>query len=173
MHAKRRCRNVPFFAAALLLVPGTASAAGGLEIFPDPTQLLLLVAFFAVLVYPVNVFLVRPLLRVLEEREERIDGARDRAGRLAEQAEESLARYRADIDAAKADAEQQRRSLVEAARDEQTSLTRGARAEAEQQIEAARAEVGAALEQARDSLRGDAEVLARQVVERILGRPLA
>jgi F0F1-type ATP synthase membrane subunit b/b' len=92
---------------------------------------------------------------------------------VTEQAEESLSRYRAAIDAAKADAEQQRRGIVEEARGEQTQLTRGARSEAEQQIEAARREVGSALEQARSSLRGDAEALARQAVERILGREVA
>ena len=132
-----------------------------------------LIVLFAALVYPVNAWLIRPLLHVLEDREERSDGARDRAGRVTEQAEESLARYRAHIDAAKAEAEQQRRRLVDEARDEQTRLARGARTRAEQQIEAARTEVGSALEQARVSLRGDVDALARQAVERILGRKVA
>jgi F-type H+-transporting ATPase subunit b len=173
MHWTRRSRKILILAVGLLMAPGTAFASEGLEIFPDPAHLAILIVLFGALVYPVNVWLIRPLLRVLEEREERIDGARDRAGRVSEQAEEALARYRADIDAAKADAEQQRRRLVEEARGEQTQLTRGARAEAEQQIEAARNEVGSALEQARASLRGDAEALARRAVERILGREVA
>jgi F-type H+-transporting ATPase subunit b len=173
MHWTRRSRKILVLAVGLLMAPGTASAAGGLEIFPDFEQLAILIVLFAALVYPVNAWLIRPLLRVLEEREDRIDGARVRAARVTEQAEESLARYRADIDAAKADGEQQRRRLVEEARAEQTQLTRAARKEAEQQLEAARDEVGSALEQARASLRADAEALARQAAERILGREVA
>ena len=173
MQRTHRSRKILLVVPGLLIAPATASAAEGLEIFPDFQQLAILIVLFAALVYPVNAWLVRPLLRVLEDREERIDGARDRAARVTERAEESLSRYRADIDTAKAEAEQQRRRLVEEARDEQTQLTRAARSEAEQRIEAARAEVGSALGQARTSLRGDAEVLARQAVERILGRAVA
>ena len=173
MHWTRRSRKILVLAVGLLMAPGTASASEGLNIFPDLEQLAILVVVFTALVYPVNAWLIRPLLRVLDDREDRIDGARDRAGRVTEQAEESLARYRTHIDAAKADAEQQRRRLVEEARAEQTQLSRGARTEAEQQIEAARNEVGSALEQARTSLRADADALARQAVERILGREVA
>jgi F-type H+-transporting ATPase subunit b len=173
MYWTRRSRKILLLVVGLLMAPGAASASEGLEIFPDFEQLAILIVLFTALVFPVNAWLIKPLLRVLEEREERIDGARDRAGRVTEQAEESLSRYRAAIDAAKADAEQQRRGIVEEARGEQTQLTRGAREVAEQQIEAARREVGSALEQARTSLRGDAEALARQAVERILGREVA
>ncbi|MEN8182579.1 MAG: hypothetical protein ABFS46_08600 [Myxococcota bacterium] len=161
-------------AVLCLLAPETALAAeGGLQIFPDLGQLVVLIALFTALVFPVNALLVKPLLGVLEERAERIEGARERASTLSQRAEESLERYRQDIDSARREAERERRGLLEAARVEQTDLTRSARSEAERRIEEARGEVGAALQQARTSLRADAETLARQAVERILGRSIS
>lgn len=173
MHRTRRSRKLLILSVGMLIAPRSAAAAEGLTLSPDLGQLAILVVVFAALVYPVNAWLIRPLLRVLEEREQRIEGARTRAGRLAEQAEQCLTRYRADVEAARAEAERQRRALVEEARSEQAALSRSVRAETERQIEAARAEVETALQDARSSLRSEAEILARQVVERILGRPVA
>jgi F-type H+-transporting ATPase subunit b len=160
---------------AVALAPAPVAAAeGGLEIFPDPGQLIVLIVLFLLLILPVNVLLLRPLLKVLDERSERIDGARQRASELSERAEELLTRYRAALHEARAAAEgDDRRVLVERAREEQGTFTREARAEAERDIEQARGEVISALDDARTSLRQRAEELARDAVARILGRALA
>jgi F-type H+-transporting ATPase subunit b len=159
---------------AVALAPAPVAAAeGGLEIFPDPGQLIVLIVLFLLLILPVNVLLLRPLLKVLDERSERIDGARQRASELSERAEELLTRYRAALHEARAAAEGDRRVLVERAREEQGAFTREARAEAERDIEQARGEVISALDDARTSLRQRAEELARDAVARILGRALA
>ena len=161
-------------AAALVLCASPARAAeGGLSIFPDPIQLAVLLAVFLVLVIPVNAVLVRPLLRTLDERAQRIEGARSRAAVLAQEADATLARHRSAIEAARAQAERERRAAVEAARGEQSRLTKLARAAAELEIERARGGIRGALVEARDVLRSDAEVLAREVVARVLGRPVS
>jgi F-type H+-transporting ATPase subunit b len=130
-------------------------------------------ALFVLLILSVNALLLRPLLKVLDERSERIDGARQRASELSERAEDLLARYRAALHEARAEAESDRRVLVERAREEQVAFTRQARQEAERDIEQARGEVISALNDARSSLRQRAEELARDAVARILGRALA
>ena len=162
-------------AVAWFVAPEAAQAAeGGLEVFPRWfTELPVLIALFAVLIVPVNAILLRPLLRVLDDRSTRIEGARSRAGEIAARADEVLGRYQATIAEARARGEREWRALVERARDEQNELTRSARAEAEDEIERARAEVGEALTAARSSLREDAEALAQAAVARILGRSLS
>lgn len=159
---------------ALVLQASPAGAAeGGLSIFPDPVQLGILIAIFALLVLPVNALVVRPVLRTLEERAQRIEGARERAAELAKQADESLARHRAALLDARMRAERERRAALDAARSEQSRLTSEVRAASEREIERARGEIRGALAEARTSLRRDAEVLAREVVARILGRPVS
>lgn len=159
--------------AALALPAPALAAEGELSIFPNGVHLAILIVGFLALVVPVNALLVRPLLRTLEERTQRIEGARDRAAELARQADESLARHRSAIEAARGAAERERRAAVEAARGEQTRLTLEARGAAEREIERARAGIRAILAEVREQLRRDTELLARQAVARILGRPVS
>jgi F-type H+-transporting ATPase subunit b len=159
--------------AALVLAAPALAAEGELSIFPNGMHLAILIVAFLALVFPVNALLVRPLMRTLDERAQRIEGARDRALELGRQADESLARHRSAIEAARGEAERARRAAVEAARGEQTRLTVEARAAAEREIERGRAAIRAVLAEVREQLRRDSELLARQAVARILGRPVS
>ena len=65
----------------LLVASGALAAEGQLVLVPDPRLLIGLLLLFAFLIPPVQAALFTPLLRVLEERTERIDGTRRRASR--------------------------------------------------------------------------------------------
>jgi len=128
------------------------AAEGGLEIFPDQ-RVLVLIAFFLLLVYPAQKLLFAPLLRVIDERRDRIDGARGRADDLSREADEVLGQYEAAAQVARESAEQGRRSALEQARRDQTRVTAEARNDAGGVITHARAEVELALADARAQLR--------------------
>jgi len=175
---RNRDRRVAAGALALGLAAcaagDVAASEGGLELFPDwRFQLPLLVAFFAALVPVVNRVLLRPLIRVLDARAERTDGAHRRAGRLEEQVRELITRYEGSIADTRQSAEAARRELLEQARRRVAEQTGAARADAEQEIGRARREVGSALAQARASLRAQAAELAREAAARVLGRSVA
>jgi F0F1-type ATP synthase membrane subunit b/b' len=161
---------------AALLVLATAqpalAAGGGIEIIPDPLKLVALILLFAAVVAPVNKLILQPMLGVLEERSERIDGTRDRAAAVAREADEVLGAYESGVARAREQAEAERRRIVDEARHAETRTLARERGDAEQQIEKARAEVDQALEQARAGLRSEARDLARQAAERVLGRSL-
>jgi len=168
-------RIPPTLAAGLLLFAAESASAseGGLVLVPDWPLLFALIAFFALLILPVNALILRPLMLVLEQRADRIEGARGRAERLAREAEELLARYRDSLREAREQSEQERLRLMEGARARAASELGGARGEAEAEIERARADLAQALEQARGQLRGSTQELATQVATQILGRPLS
>jgi F0F1-type ATP synthase membrane subunit b/b' len=169
--AAPRCAR---FALAISLLPGAAHAAeGGLVLMPEVPMLVGLVALFALLIAPVDRLLLQPLLRVLDERAQRIEGTRGRASRLARQAEELLGRYQRSVGEVRAEAEAQRKRALEAARAQGGARTGLARSEAEREIEAARGEVAAALADARAALRAEARELANEAAARVLGRPLS
>ena len=102
-------------AATLLLAfaQPVAAAEGGLEIFPDlirilntganplGSRFLQLLVLFVLLIYPVNRFVLTPLLGVLDERSARIEGTRKRAGEVAREADAALARYSAAVEEAR------------------------------------------------------------------------
>lgn len=147
--------------------------SGGLEIFPDPYRLAILVVLFTLLVWPANVLLWRPVLRTLEERSDQIQGSRDRAEKVGVEADTVLTRYEAAVTRARTDAEAERRRLLDQARSAQSGITADARTSAEEQISAARQEITAALDEARGELRGQVEMLARIAASRVLGRELS
>jgi F0F1-type ATP synthase membrane subunit b/b' len=170
-----RRRALALATTLLLLATAAAPAAaaeGSLEIFFD-RHIIYLLALFVLLIAPVNKLLLDPLLGVLDERRERIEGARGRAEQVAKEAEAVLGRYETAVRGAKEDAETDRRSRIEGARREQAVATSAVRAEAEERMARARTEVGQMLDSARAELRTHAEELAREAASRVLGRPLS
>jgi F-type H+-transporting ATPase subunit b len=159
-------------APALLAAPA-AHASGSLELTPDLPILVVLVIGFAVLIYPLHVLLFRPVFRVLDERRERIDGARARAEKLESDARRTLERYQGSIREVREESERARRGRLDEARAEQARIASEARGEAESEVERARRSLAESLEGARASLRQSAEELSRQAAERILGRSLS
>jgi len=175
--------------ALLIAAPLPAFAAeGGLQLLPElPPFLsgvaaaigapvgwgtLILLLFFPALLVPLNALLFKPLLRLFDEREDRIAGTRARAEKLERNAAETLHRYESALRETREAAELERRGTLDAVRRESHQETAAARGEAEARIESARREVGAALESARSGLRAQAEELARQAASQVLGRAL-
>ena len=161
-------------AAAMPFAAGAARASeGNLELLPDLGMLAVLVLLFGALIYPVNNLILKPIFRVLDEREERIAGTRRRAEQLAADAEQTLQRYERAVREARQEAERERKQAVEAARSAGTSDTKGVRSEAESQVSHAREEMGTALAEARSVLRTQSTDLAREIASRALGRALS
>jgi F0F1-type ATP synthase membrane subunit b/b' len=159
---------------AALAAADAAASERGLELEPDWFfELPLLVALFAALVPVVSRVLLRPVLRVLDARTERTDGARKRAGRLEEQVRELILRYEKSIADARRSAEVSRRELLEQVRRRAAEETGAVRADAEQEIGRARRAVTSALAEARASLRVQSVELAREAAARVLGRSVA
>ena len=169
------CRtSVPWMVgAASLLSALPASASDELELMPERLITAILLGAFVALVFPLNALIFRPLLRVMDEREEKIEGSRRRAADVNAQAEAALARYEEALRDAREESMLERRSQLEAARADLVFITRRAHAEAESELENAREELDDSLRAARETLRGGAEELARIAAERILGRSLS
>jgi F-type H+-transporting ATPase subunit b len=156
-----------------MLVAGDALASEDLVLFPDWRMLGLLVAIFGLLVFPVNALIFKPIFRVLDERDAKIVGTREKAERMFADAEEVLSRYETSVREVRAEAEQARKQVLEAARSVGSANTAEARGEAEREVAGAREEVASALDAARSGLRAQAEGLARDVAAQALGRPLS
>jgi F-type H+-transporting ATPase subunit b len=172
---KNRVRQAALgaFAATSLLAGEALASEGDLVLFPDPVMLGLLVALFLVLVYPVNTLIFKPIFRVLDERDAKIAGTREKAENLFAEADEVLARYEGSVRDVRAEAESARKQVLVAARGDGGSRTAEARSEAEREVAGARDEIASALDAARGELRAQTEGLAREVAARALGRPLS
>lgn len=166
-------RGLRCVVAVLLLALPAHAAEGGLNLLPDFTVTLpALILVFAVLVYPLNALLFGPIIKALDERDEKIAGTRARAEKLSQEAQAVLEQYEAAVREAREGAEGDRRGKLEEARGQMIETTSAARAAAEQRLDQARVELGSTLEGARATLRGEANQLARDAAAQVLGRAL-
>jgi F-type H+-transporting ATPase subunit b len=176
---KNRVRQAAFGAfAAVVLLAGDALASTDLVLFPEwsvPGMLKFggLIVIFLLLIYPVNALLFKPIFKVLDERDAKIAGTREKAERLFTEADDVLARYEGSVREVRAEAEQARKQVLAGARQDGASKTTEARAGAEGEVTRAREEIAGALDVARGELRTQTEGLAREVAAQALGRALS
>lgn len=185
--------GIPVFLT--LAVAGPARAAeGGLQLLPTgfaelwaqhgPSwafllnlwqlhQFLGLVLLFALLAPILHRFLFAPLLRVLEERDRQIAGARERAEQLAAEADALLTRYDGAVLETRERAHEEHLRLTEGARSASQTQVAEARTRVEEELRIRRGELGSAIDRAHTELRSDAEALAREIAHRLLGREVA
>jgi F-type H+-transporting ATPase subunit b len=146
-------------------------AAAGSIVDIDGTFFIQL-GIFTVVSVVLYAILVRPVVRLIEARREATEGAKDRAGRVAEEAA-ALAR---DVDHQlldiRAAANAERIRSVEEARRQEREILERARAESRRAIESARAEMERSAATARAGLQREVDALASVVAARVLGRSL-
>ena len=112
----------------------------------------------------------RPVLKVVERREQAVSSARTLAERAADEARRAGDEFERKTQAARADIYRQMDEMRRAALEERTALVGETRREAEQALAAARATLAGDVDRARARLGADAESLAAEATERILGR---
>ena len=137
--------------------------------FPDVT--VFWVVFFIFLTGVIfNRLILRPILRVMAEREGAVKSARELAESAAAQARTATAEFEARMQAARREIyremdDKRRRALARRA-----ELLAGTRAQVETEIVQARESLQNQAAAARARLEQDATVLAGDIVERVLGR---
>ncbi len=127
---------------------------------------------FGILVLVLNIFLYKPIRKVLAERRQVIDSAREKAAAVDLEVQEKMALYEARLRDAKADAGARRAEFVKQAQAEETSLLEKARAEATASLGTIRDRVAKEAADARVLLKQQAELLSGDICEKILGRSL-
>jgi F-type H+-transporting ATPase subunit b len=150
--------------------PATASAAESLNLFPDPVKVAIHVAVFLALVYPTSRFLLRPLVRMFEERERLTAGALGQMDTLLGEAAQLRQTLEARLEEARERAHAQRLAVLQEAEEEERRQLVEAREEAARTLEQARASIQEEVETARQTLRTEAEGLARALASKVMGR---
>jgi len=127
---------------------------------------------FGILVLVLNIFLFKPLRKVLAERRQVIDGAREKGASVDLEVQEKMALYESKLRDAKAEAGARRAESLKQAQAEETSILEKARAEATASLGTIRDRVAKESADARVLLKQQAELLSGDICEKILGRSL-
>jgi F-type H+-transporting ATPase subunit b len=127
---------------------------------------------FLILLWLLQRFAYKPLLRMLDERSRRIRGDLDEARRLREEAERDRETYRTQLNRARDEA----RSILEEANNVATRIRTQALSDAESQhaalLDRARDEIGREKETAIAELRREVADLAIMAASHVVGRSL-
>lgn len=127
---------------------------------------------FGILVLVLNIFLYKPLRKVLAERRQVIDGAREKAAAVDSEVQEKMAQYEARLRDAKNEAAGRRAEALKQAQAEESSVQEKARKEAAESLGSIRDRVAKEASDARELLKKQAETLSGDICEKILGRSL-
>lgn len=148
---------------------GLLAAPQAIQVDFDATFLVQLV-LFSLLTLILKPLLFDPMLKLFEERERRIDGAKMQARQMDEKSATALAKYESEMAKARAAANSERDKIrAEAVRKEQ-ELLGAVRATTTQSIEEGKKAAYAEAQRVRATLKGEATNLARQLAGRVLGR---
>jgi F-type H+-transporting ATPase subunit b len=131
---------------------------------------LLQFAIFVTMVIVLHTLVFRPYLKVRQEREKGIEGAREEARGMEERATAAAVEMEAKINKAKQRGEQERLHLRAEAAAYGRQVLGAAREAAQKAVTSARAQARAEEQTARTRLLAEAEPLAREAARRILGR---
>ncbi len=127
---------------------------------------------FIVLIILLNAIIFKPILRILDERKEKVEGTLNEARLLTEKAEELMAEYERKM----AEARQQALQMVNEGRlqaiEEQRGILARAKEEAEEQLTKLKENIEREKEEASGALERFAQVLSISIAERLLERPL-
>lgn len=127
---------------------------------------------FVVLMFILNKILYRPLMKVMAQRREKIEGDKTRAKNLESEIDAKMKRYQQQLADAKLEAVAERNLLRKTAQQQESALTAEAQQKAATRIKAIRTQVEHEASEARQILRQSVDELAGQIATKVLGRKL-
>ncbi len=128
---------------------------------------------FVILLFILNQLLYKPLLKVINERRQTIEGSQTKAKELEADIEAKMQRYQQQLDDAKALAAAERNKLKQAAAKEESAILSAAQAKAATELQNIKGQIAAEAEKAGATLKAEADVLAGRIATKVLGRELA
>ena len=141
----------------------TLRALGGILLRAVPTFVLVVLLHF----YLKYVFF-EPLKRVLRQRFEATEGARELAAESLKKASQKTAEYEAALRAARAETYKELEQLRRQLQDDRTASVREARAQAEAAVAKAKVELGAQVDGLKKQLEAESDSLADRIATKIL-----
>lgn len=127
---------------------------------------------FLLLMFVLNIFLYKPLLKVLSERDSEMIASREKTAAVDREVQEKMELYEVKLRQTKAAAYEEKTSAVNKAREEESAVIEKARLEAAQSLAVIQKQVAREAEEARGVLRGQAQSISLEICEKVLGRSL-
>jgi len=128
------------------------------------------IANFLVLLVALHILLFKPLLSIMQERQQAVSGAFTDSKSAQEKVQSLLEQYNASLADSKQKAAAAYNTLYQQGLDAQRDMIAAERSKASEQLDKARGEIAAATASARSEIRKEAETLSKDISAKLLGR---
>jgi F-type H+-transporting ATPase subunit b len=125
---------------------------------------------FLVFVVVINYLLVKPILRVLDERRNRVEGNEEEAERLLAESERILDEYETTLKEARIEASGEKERMKSEGLEKETEIIKIAKEESKKITDRLKEEIAKETETALSKMKGEADVLSKVIAEKILER---
>jgi len=119
-----------------------------------------------------NIFLYKPIRKVLAERKAEIDGAREKSASIDKEVQEKQALYESHLGEIKAGATDERSGIRKEAQLEEAAILDKARKDAADTLSAIKSKIAKESADARQLLKEQALSLSSEICEKVLGRSI-
>jgi F-type H+-transporting ATPase subunit b len=147
----------------------SAFAEGGVNVDLDASFVVQIV-LFVVLLLVLKPLLFDPMMRLFEEREERIDRTIEKARKTDEASAKALAKYEAILAKAREAGSAERDQIRGQGAKKEAEVTAAVRSQTAATLEQGRAAIANETKEARAKLQAEAAGLGRAIASRVLGR---
>ncbi len=136
-------------------------------------SLVIQIVNFIIFLWILNYLIFKPIVRVLNERRERIQGTSEKARLMEAEIQKKLEEYEAKIQAAKGQAANEKERVRRQGEDVAKEIVERARTEMARDIPIIRKQIASEAERVRGELEQRAQEMAREIACRVLGREIS
>ena len=159
------------FVFTILVIP-TIDANAAEDLLKVDKTLIIQIVIFIAAIFILNSLLFKPLIQLVERREQLTTGRIKEAKELERKVEQIIKEYKEKLDEVRAKAMEERNEIRRQAQAAAEEMIAKAHSEAQTLLEEAIAELGLEAREIRAKIKPEIEILARNMASQVLGREL-
>ncbi|MBN2223225.1 MAG: ATP synthase F0 subunit B [Deltaproteobacteria bacterium] len=127
---------------------------------------------FLIIIAVLNWLLVKPTLRILEERRVRVEGSEEEAGRLTAQADKNIQEYEQNLNEARISAGREKERIRMEGIERENEIIKAAREQSRKTVEDMKTKIEKEAREASTVMKQEVKSLSLEIAEKVLGRSI-
>jgi F-type H+-transporting ATPase subunit b len=169
MNIMNQKKFIPAVSLFLFLTAASRAFASEDLLSVNKTVIIQIVIFIAA-IYILNTLVFKPFIELIDRRDKLTKGAIKEAKELEEKVKEIILEYEAKLNEARAQAQEERHKIVREGESAAAAIISKTREETAGLLDDAKKKLEAETEVIKDKLKGDVQLLSKEIATKVLGR---